>query len=265
MEFNIPSLSKPRWRLLFVPPRDGAENMARDSALQDYSRSTGECVLSVYSWVRPTLSLGRNQTAKGLYDLERIAAEGIDLVRRPTGGRAILHDHEITYSVSGPDSFAPNLSAAYNQINDLLLFALASLGVPVEIAEPATPAPRPDQSPCFAEPVKGELVARGKKLVGSAQFRENGAFLQHGSILVKNDQARLADLTLDAGTETSSPITLSDLLPAAISPRMMADALFEAVRKLQDAGATTMAESEIRAAALANKPFYLDPLWTWRR
>jgi lipoate-protein ligase A len=258
---------KPRWRLLFLPPRDGAENMARDAVLQDYSRESGECVLSIYSWIRPTLSFGRNQTAKGLYDIALIESNNIDVVRRPTGGRAILHDHEITYSVTGPDAFAPSLSSAYDAINQLLVDALRQLGVPAEIAHPEKAAPLPDLSPCFAEPVKGELVAQGKKLVGSAQYRERGAFLQHGSILVENDQDRLSDLTLEKGDrgELSRPATLSELMSSSVTPRILADAMFEAVKKLQDPNATVMDESVVREQTLSRRAAFLDPLWTWRR
>lgn len=261
------SRPKPRWRLLFVPPRDGPENMARDVALLNLSRSTGECVFSIYSWLAPTLSLGRNQTAKGLYDTALIAAEAIDVVRRPTGGRAILHDHEITYGVTGPDAFADTLPAAYEQINELLRSGLRSLGVPAQLATPDSSAPLPGLSPCFAEPVKGELIALGKKLVGSAQYRENGAFLQHGSILVENDQDRLAQLTLKEGLAEpeSSPATLSELLGRTVTPRDMADVLFDAVRKHQDCDASPLDEAEIRSAALLLRPKFVDPLWTWRR
>lgn len=258
---------RPRWRLLFVPARDGAENMARDVALQEHSRETGECVLSIYTWSRPTLSFGRNQTAKGLYDMQRISAEQIDVVRRPTGGRAILHNREITYSVTGPDTFAPTLTKAYDQINAVLLKGLTSLGAAAEIAKPEGAAPRPDQSPCFAEPVKGELIALGRKLVGSAQHRENGAFLQHGSILVANDQGHLTELTLNGRTEGAEPSasTLSELLPEPPTPEKLADAMFNAVKELEDSDAKPMDEAQIRMAALGFRPHFIDPLWTWRR
>jgi lipoyl(octanoyl) transferase len=241
--------------------------MARDVALQDHSRKTGECVFSLYSWSRPTLSLGRNQTAKGLYDTARIEREGIDIVRRPTGGRAILHDREITYSVTGPDAFASTLSEAYDRINAILLKALRSIGAPVGIAAPQSPAPKPDQSPCFAEPVKGELVADGRKLVGSAQYREGGAFLQHGSILIANDQGRLSELTLgiEKSRVESSPATLSELLSEPVTADKMAEAMFTAVRELHDPGAIPMREEEIRDEALRLRPKFTDSLWTWRR
>ncbi|MBA2688472.1 MAG: hypothetical protein H0U64_10260 [Gemmatimonadaceae bacterium] len=259
-------LIRPRWRLLFVPSRDGAENMARDVALQDHSRKTGECVLSVYTWIRPTLSFGRNQTAKGLYDLERIASEKLDVVRRPTGGRAILHHREFTYSVTGIDAFAPTLPAAYDRVNALLLLGMNNLGVSVAVASPTHSAPKPDQSPCFAEPVKGELVVAGRKLVGSAQYRENGAFLQHGSILVENDQHLLRAMSLDGSPEEfSAPATLTELVSEPITASQMANVLFDAVRTLEDQDASPMDESDIRTEALAHREHFTDPLWTWRR
>jgi lipoate-protein ligase A len=76
---------------MFIEPRGGAENMARDSALMERARETGEHIFSVYSWQKPTLSLGRNQTARDRYDLREIQRREIDVVRRPTGGRALLH------------------------------------------------------------------------------------------------------------------------------------------------------------------------------
>src|SRR6476661_963579 len=185
-----------KWRLMLVPPRSGAENMARDTGLMDRARETGETVLSVYSWERPTLSLGRNQTASGRYDLDAIASRGMDVVRRPTGGRALLHHREVTYSVTSPVSPDETLNDSYERINGLLLEALFSLGVDARVAAATTPALPPGEIPCFAEPSKGELVSAGRKLVGSAQVRENGALLQHGSILIEDDQALIAQVSL---------------------------------------------------------------------
>src|SRR4051812_35496724 len=106
-----------RWRFLLTPPASGAENMALDEALMDRARKTGEWVMRVYSWTRPTISLGRNQTARGHYELEAIRADDIDIVRRPTGGRAILHHREVTYSVTAPCDEAGDLRTSYARIN----------------------------------------------------------------------------------------------------------------------------------------------------
>src|SRR5205814_871858 len=124
------------WRLLVTQPLGGAENMAVDEALMERARSTGEWLLRVYSWARPTISLGRNQTARDRYNLARIRSEGLDVVRRPTGGRAILHAREITYSVTAPVVDAGDLRASYSRINRLLLSGLVRSGVQAELAGP---------------------------------------------------------------------------------------------------------------------------------
>src|SRR5438270_12912765 len=109
------------WQLLHTPASDGAFNMALDEALMAHAEETSAWVLRVYSWSSPTLSLGRNQTAIGVYDLGRLATEGIAVVRRPTGGRAILHHREVTYSVVGPNAVAGDLQESYARINRLLI------------------------------------------------------------------------------------------------------------------------------------------------
>src|SRR6184192_599709 len=190
------------WRLLIAAPCSGAENMARDTALQTRAARTGETVFSIYSWSRPTLSFGRNQPASGFYDAGKIRAAGIDIVRRPTGGRAILHDREVTYSVTAPISNAGPLRETYSRINLILQTGLSRLGVFVETAAPFRPAEAPGIRPCFATPGAGELVVQGCKLVGSAQWRDERALLQHGSILVDDDQSSLPSFA--ANTETKS-------------------------------------------------------------
>src|SRR5918999_2420397 len=107
----------PRWRLLLTDPASGPENMALDEALMDRARATGEWVLRVYSWSRPTLSVGRHQRARDAYDPVTLAAEGLFIVRRPTGGRAILHEREVTYSVTGPAAVAGTVRESYQRIN----------------------------------------------------------------------------------------------------------------------------------------------------
>src|SRR5688572_7895873 len=118
-----------RWRYLVAPPRNGAENMARDVGLMRRARETGESVFSIYGWAQPTLSLGRSQAAAGCYDLERMRSLCIDVVRRPTGGRALLHHREVTYSVTAPLVAGITPRSFYDRINSILLAALARLGV----------------------------------------------------------------------------------------------------------------------------------------
>lgn len=130
------------------------------------ARERGCCILRTYEWSRPTLSLGRNQRAAGTYDLARARAAGVDFVRRPTGGRAVLHHREVTYSVASPASALGELRESYAAINVILIAAFRALGVAATVAEPEGRAPPPGSAPCFEEPVAGEIVAAGRKLVG---------------------------------------------------------------------------------------------------
>src|SRR6478672_396632 len=205
-------MAKPIWRLLLSPAAGGAENMALDEALMSRARETGEFTLRVYSWASPTLSLGRNQSARRVYDLDRIRARGMRVVRRPTGGRAILHHREITYSVTAPTADAGDLRESYERINRVLVSGLERLGVRTEIAAPAGRAMPPGPAPCFDTPSAGELVVEGKKLAGSAQWRSDGALLQHGSILVEDDQSTLAELSAEPQRAIPAPATLSETL-----------------------------------------------------
>ncbi len=264
-----PRRSYSRWRLLLAAPRSGAENMARDSALQARAARTGETVFSIYSWARPTLSFGRHQPAAGLYDMGRIRSANVDVVRRPTGGRAILHDREVTYSVTAPAADAAPLRETYTRINRILLDGFARLGVDVELASPSGRAPAPSTRPCFETPGQGELVAHGSKLVGSAQWRDDGALLQHGSILVDDDQSSLplfaAPGTGAANSAIPRPATLHALLGRSPDIAEVASAMFDAVRSREDEEATLMAEEEIRDDTMTRVPHFLDEGWTWRR
>jgi lipoate-protein ligase A len=236
--------------------------------LQARAARTGETVFSVYSWSRPTLSFGRNQPASGLYDLDRLRAAGIDVVRRPTGGRAILHDREVTYSVTAPLEDAAPLRETYSRINQILQAGLSRLGVAVVPATSSERAAVPSVRPCFETPAEGELVARGSKLVGSAQYRDDGALLQHGSILVNDDQSSLTEFASTLSAESDSipaPATLHALLGRSPDAAEVAEAMFGAVRSLEDARAIELDEDEVRDAALQHVSHFLDEGWTWRR
>jgi lipoate-protein ligase A len=255
----------PRWRLLLTDPATGAENMALDEALMARARSTGESVLRVYSWSTPTLSLGRHQSARAAYEPAVLARAGIAVVRRPTGGRAVLHDREVTYSVTAAAADAGALRESYERINRLLVDGLRSLGVDVDLAVSAR-EPKPDQSPCFDQPSSGELMSRGRKLAGSAQWREAGALLQHGSILVDGDQAPVATLLRSPGEPPATPATLSALLGREPAVADVAASLFDAVRQREDRGASMLIpDAELLDAAGQLRVRYEDAAWTWRR
>ncbi len=186
------------WRVLVDPPAPGPRNMAADHALATCS-SPGEAVLRIYRWSRPTVSFGRNEPARDRYDPSAGRNAGIEFVRRPTGGRAVLHDQELTYSVIVPLETREGLRATglrtmYGLINRGLVEALSSLGVPATMAEGRRPPAALESGTCFDEPAPGEVTVAGRKLVGSAQARLEGAILQHGSLLIGPGQERLVAL-----------------------------------------------------------------------
>src|SRR5689334_14585532 len=209
------------WLLLQTPPGGGPFNMALDEELMSYARETGAWVLRIYGWTGPTLSLGRNQTARGGYDLGRLREHGIEIVRRPTGGRAILHHREVTYAVSGPVAGAGDLRESYSRINRLLVAALGTLGVPnAVVAGESSRASRGERAhpgliPCFDHPSIGEIILDGRKLVGSAQWRCDGALLQHGSILVEDDQMQISSF-LTGGVDGAAVIPPAATLREAL-------------------------------------------------
>ena len=240
--------------------------MALDHALMARARHAGEAVLRVYEWDGPVLSLGRNQRARGIYIDEELTHRGISVVRRPTGGRALLHHREITYSLTAPAVAGEHFGVMYRRFNVLLLEALSTLGVAGALSEPAARSHSPTAMPCFAEPSAGEIVVAGRKLVGSAQWRDDGALLQHGAILVDDDQALIPLLMHEPPAVSPPPATLRDVLGRAPQAGEVASALFDAVRHSADPGATPMSRDE--SAALDTAPFleiYRDPAWTWRR
>lgn len=191
------------WRLLVTTPADGATNMAIDEAiwrarLADESPPT----LRFFAWDPPTVSIGYGQGLDSGLDLGACRRLGVGLVRRPTGGSAIYHDgpeRELTYSVvAGVDDFpgAGDLLEAYRWIARALLDGLHRVAVPAEMVAVMPSAGSPPAF-CFARTGSYEIEVNGRKLVGSAQRRQPGGFLQHGSVMLGADVGRLRVLFPD--------------------------------------------------------------------
>jgi len=240
--------------------------MALDEALLVRARRTGEAVFRIYTWAQATMSFGRNQTAAGVYDPDRARAHGVAVVRRLTGGRALLHHREITYSVTAPLALGDSLRESYARINRLLVDGLQRLGVHVEIAVPGERSIAPSAAPCFERPAAGELVVGGRKLVGSAQWRDDGAMLQHGSILVEDDQPMLSRLATESVSPPLPAATLSAALGRSPDASEVASVLFESVRSLECRNASMLAlDADLDEAARHALHRYEDDQWTWRR
>jgi lipoyl(octanoyl) transferase len=186
------------WRFVDTGARDAASNMALDEALLvRHEAGATPPTLRVYGWCQPTLSLGYAQNAQQEVDLAACRTQGVAVIRRPTGGRAVLHDQEVTYSVVMPITLADGpytITEHYRRIGMALAAALQALGLPVQLARPQvrTAPPHAPASPaCFAALSRYELSVAGKKMVGSAQKRAQRALLQHGSIPLWMDRQRL--------------------------------------------------------------------------
>lgn len=255
--------------LSVFPPADAAVNFARDDALLARARATGQELIRLYAWDRPAVSFGRNERVAGRFAPESLRAAGLDVARRQTGGRALLHHRELTYAIAGPVSVDDTLRATYVRLNTLLAAALTRLGVAAEVTPATAPGSIPDGAPCFAMPSPGELVVAGHKLVASAQWREAGAYLQHGSILIDDDQPMLARAVVVGYSlpPVPAPATLRSLVPRVPTLDDLAGALAAAVG--DSTGVTPgrvapeafLSDIEVRTRA----EHYRDPAWTWRR
>jgi lipoate-protein ligase A len=203
-----------KWNFLDTGPSLGAYNMAVDEELLARAQAGDPVpVLRFYGWNPPAVSLGRFQKIEEAVNIEACRQRGFDIVRRITGGRAVLHRHELTYSViSRIDNplFPPNVHGTYKVIAEGLLAGLRNLGISAEIVSRTsrhahlveTHAKDPA---CFSSPSWYEIVVNGKKIVGSAQRRLSNAFLQHGSILIDYDP--LLEAAVIPGGRTSCNIT----------------------------------------------------------
>jgi lipoate-protein ligase A len=187
------------WRLVISTPASGAWNMAVDETLMESSVLHGESpTLRLFAWNPPCLSLGYAQNYQEV-DGTELDKRGWSLVRRPTGGRAILHTDEITYSVSGPldyPLFKGSILESYRRIATALIRALANLGVPATMNEilRSRGDPVDQEAVCFEVASNYEITYIGKKLIGSAQARRSGGFLQHGSLPLTGRLERITEV-----------------------------------------------------------------------
>lgn len=182
------------WRLLKTPLARGAWNMAADEALREaVGHGESPPLLRLYSWAPGCLSLGLGQS-RGDVDDAALAEHGWDLVRRASGGRAILHIDELTYSVIAPigePRVQGSILESYRRLAGALMAGLRSLGLPVEMQGEAPPSAQTKGPVCFEVPSSYEIVIAGKKLVGSAQARNRDSVLQHGTLPLSGDLSRI--------------------------------------------------------------------------
>ena len=261
------------WRLIISPPAAGAVNMALDEAiLESVAAAKSPATLRLYAWSPPCLSLGHAQSIElvdvyGLHDL------AWDLVRRPTGGRAILHTDELTYAVAGLATdplLAGGVLASYQRLSEGLLHALRQLGLGTELRSNANPVPSASLSSpiCFEVPSPFELTWSGRKLLGSAQLRRSGAVLQHGSLPLEGDLGRICSVLHLPDREAAmrsvrrAAATLEQALGGKTSWETAAEAVAEGFREALQLdlieGSPTRAELERSQQLLAERTVLVD-------
>ena len=246
--------------------------MAVDAALLDLVARQG-AVWRCYTWDQPTVSFGRNERTAGRFSAERLRQSGLPAVRRPTGGRALLHAREVTYSVTLPLDERLPWRAAYDAVNTILLQAIRGLGVPAQLVDRREARPvTPDGPLCFDEPAAGEIVVAGRKLVGSAVWRQGGHYLQHGSILLADDQGLLATASAPAFPAPPPAASLGEYLagsaaaPWSLVTHAIAAALSEAVGDTPDGTVAPFVPCADFAAQVAgHRAFFASDEWLWRR
>jgi lipoate-protein ligase A len=277
----MPSLLTERptlpWELLLEPQgRRGAEHMGTDQALLAEAAGCDRAFLRLYRFDPPCLSLGRNEPA-ARYDRPAIARLGLDVVRRPTGGRAVWHEHEVTYAVAAPIAAFGSLPESYRAIHQRLAAALRTLGADATLAPPVRRIPRPGDGACFATPVGGEVVVNGRKLVGSAQARLGGAFLQHGSILLAGSQDVIIALSRQppagaAASREPQAVSPHTTLSTELGRHVAWEEVVEAIVSIwANDSAPTLSSRPLPSFTAPYRPLpssaalsFSDPAWTWR-
>ncbi len=260
------------WSLLIDPaPGAGSWNMAVDEHLFASLDRAGETVVRFYRWARPTASLGYSQSVERAVDLDFCREQGIDVVRRMTGGKLVLHDKEITYSVCSSDAsvFSTTLAASYRLISRALILGLEKMGLAAALAGPPPESYRRGVMPCFSFPAQDEIEINGKKLVGSAQKRVGTCFLQHGSIPLDADperESRIAAAALAAAANIRV-ISLSDALGQPVSFEWAVARLVQGLAECFQVRfrPRSLSDAEIEDVRRLERERYANPEWTLAR
>lgn len=280
------------WRLILSGANEAYFNMALDEALLFSCRKNlSPPVLRLYEWRPPAVSIGYFQSAARTVDLRKCTREGMGVVRRITGGRAVLHEDEVTYSVCASTSDFPQLgnrvSQTYQKLSMALLHSLAVLGIDGEWVRPSgearpTPLPVTSAKPCFISNSRYEITVAGRKLIGSAQRRfsvwsgqkQKGSFLQHGSILTGKGNHSLAELLPERSlTETvrrdllNRSTNLESILKRKVSAEEIASALRLGFEKIFDCRIeeSVVSRRELELARILSRKKYADKRWNLRR
>ena len=249
-------------------PLKGSLNMAIDEFLFQSLEEEPKTCLRFYTWERPTASLGYSQRVSRVVDVDFCQKKRIDIVRRITGGKLVLHHKEVTYSIcsSDTDTFPPNLVDSYSLISRALIRGLKRMGLNPSLADAPPEFYTRGNLPCFSYPARNEVEVMGKKIVGSAQKRVGSKFLQHGSIPLEEESELLKSVSfLKEEGDTIRMISLGRALGRKVTIGWVVDHLKAGFSEYFGISLRPKAfsEEEMKAILKIQKEKYENYAWTF--
>jgi lipoate-protein ligase A len=250
-------------------PLEGSWNMAVDDYLFQSLPEDPYTILRFYAWKNPTVSLGYSQKVLEVADVEFCKKNGIDIVRRMTGGKLVLHHKEVTYSLASSDTevFTATLSDSYRVISEALMKGLDKMGLAPSLASPSPQKYIRGNLPCFSYPSRNEVEVDGWKIIGSAQKRVGAKFIQHGSIPLEEDDDLLASISfLNGAEEKVRMISLSQALGKKVHFQWAVNLFAEGIAEFFEIRQKrrSLDDDEKQAVQLIHKEKYGNSDWTFR-
>lgn len=265
----MPSPRKEWLLYLDKKPMPGSWNMSVDEFLFSRTEGTGRTFLRFYSWVRPTASLGYSQRYDRVVNEKYCRDHGIDIVRRMTGGKLVLHHKEITYSVASSDTsvFTSRLKDSYRKISMGLMRGLDKMGARSYLADSPPKEYVRGSLPCFSYPARDEVEVDGLKVIGSAQKRIGDRFIQHGSIPIDEETDVLKKISLLQKGEDVRMISLSRILGRTVGFEEAADYFCRGLSEFfgVDLVPAVFSGEETEAVTAIEKNKYGTDAWTRHR
>jgi lipoate-protein ligase A len=264
------------WRFISFKRLNAFENMAIDEAIfREYQRTDTPPTLRFYSWSPPSVSLGYFQATGKEVNVEACRRFSVDIVRRPTGGKAVLHEDDLTYAVIANERtplFPPDILGTYKVISSCIALGLSELGIEAEMEGDGRSC-RDDslKAACFSTPSRYELLVKKKKICGSAQLRSKGVFLQHGSIMMDFDPLKTCalllpqqdDQTWHAKNLRGSVTSIHEQVGVSVSVEDICHVIKKSFEKKLDIafveGCLTPAEESLKSRLMNDK--YISDKW----
>ncbi len=243
--------------------------MAVDDYLFQSLTEEPKTCLRFYQWERPTVSLGYSQKVSQVVDLDYCRKMGIDIVRRITGGKLVLHHQEVTYSICSSDSelFTQTLMDSYRLISEALMRGLEKMGIECCLAAATPSFYTKGRLPCFSHPAQNEIEIDGKKIIGSAQKRAGKKFIQHGSIPLEKDEELLKSVSLlNQQEDTINMTSLSEILERRVDFDWVVDHLQSGISEYFNISLIPKDFSDADKTAIQKiqTERYSNPAWTFR-